>query len=217
MIAESRSGFCPSITEIKAFAEKPCSLDFTYVAVHLFVCDRCLREFERILYPAGAETLEYGERKTIEDFVGSHCRRYDPFSKLRTWVAEHPASAFGQVRGYWRLVAGTGTDSNKPVVVGESLDLVYVSDFSSDATREWRAELSLPATVYSDTMLTINVVGPKGVEVESGMLIICSQRIEITHGCGHMSYQSFVAGLRDSVVTLVFPDGYKSKGALVLF
>jgi len=215
MIAESRSGFCPSITEIKAFAEKPCSLDFTDVAVHLFVCDRCLREFERILYRAGAETLEYGERKTIEDFVGSNCRRYDPFSKLRTWVAEHPASVFGQARGSWRLVAGKISD--KSSVVEESLDLVYVSDSSSDATREWRAELSLPTTVSGDTMLTINVIGPKGVEVESGTLIICSQRIEITHGCGHMSYQSFVAGLRDSCVTLVFPDGYKSKGALVLF
>ena len=215
MIAESRSGFCPGIAEIKAFAETPCSQDFTDIAVHLFVCDRCLREFERILYPVGAVTLEDGERKAIEDFVGSHCRRYDPFSKLRIWVAEHPASAFGQARGSWRLAAGTMSD--KPPVVGESLDLVYVSDISSDATREWRAELSLPATVSSDTMLMINVIGPKGVVVESGTLIICNQQIEITHGCARMSYQSFVAGLRDSCVTLVFPDGYKSKGALVLF
>ena len=207
---------CPDRGLLLRLAEIPDDASLAETAAHVFVCERCRRVFEDILYPQDGNVLTEGEIEAVNGFVQAHCTGGNPFGKLKSWISEHPVLDYSAVDLRWRVAAGPCVGNVGQA--GEALELVFVSDQAEDGRYAWRATLQLEsADNPNGGVFAISVEDRRHEPVAACELTICSQRVPIKDGKGAMSYQSFVAGLRDSRVKVKFPDGKVTSGALALF
>jgi len=206
---------CPDKDRLLRLAESPDDISLAETAAHVFACEHCWRDFEDILYPQDGNMLTEDEKEVVKGFVQARCTGGNPLGKLKSWIGEHPVLDYSAVDLRWRTAAGPCAGNGGRT--GEPLELVFVSDQVDDGRYAWRATLQLEsADNPGGGVFSISVEDRRRAPVAACELTICSQRVPIKDGKGEMSYQSFVAGLRDSRVNVKFPDGKVTSGALAL-
>jgi len=211
---------CPAVETLQRLAKSPDGEDMADVAAHLFVCERCRRVFESILYPREGFSLTDEERNTICEFVHSRCTEYDPYRKLRAWVLMHPpiprpVDTSVDDESYFRKAAAKESKRLKSTD-SDVVFLTYASRCGRASGRVWRATLALPASPSDKTRMLLAVEDMEGRPAE-GVFVVAGIRSTLSNGRGEIEYQGFVAGLKDPEVRLEYPDGIHSSGTLVLF
>ena len=206
---------CPDMGGLALLAERPDDALQAEMAAHVFVCEDCWRAFEDVLYPQDEQMLAPDDASIVQRFVQSHFAGGNPFEKLKQWVNEHPVFDYAAVDLRWRTAAGLcAGDDGRP---REPLELVFVSSQTEDGGHAWRVTLKLEAVGDPNGTFSISVEDRGHAPVAACELTVCNQRVPIKDGKGELSYQSFVAGLRDSRVKVKFPDGKETSGELALF
>lgn len=211
---------CPTPETLRRFAEDFGGDGMEDVAAHLFVCARCRRMFEEIIYPPEGFSLTDDELRTIDEFVRARCTKYNPFRRLRAWILMHPpvprpsGTAMGDEVDFRKAAA---KDSLRPKAAdSETVLLTYVSCSRRTSEMAWRAFLSLPASPSDKTRMELAVMNGDGRPAE-GVFVVAGVRVMLSGGRGEIAYPSFVAGLKDPNVSFELPDGTSSPGTLVLF
>ena len=206
---------CPGTDRLALLAKTPNDAMLADMAAHVFVCENCRRAFEDVLYPQNGEGLSVDEAEIINEFVKTHCAIDNPFRKLKRWINEHPVLDYAAVDLRWRTAASSISSDDRRH--NEPLELVFVSDQTEEESHAWRATLRMESVADPNGVFVVTVEDRTHEAVAECELTICNQRVPIKNGKGELSYQSFVAGLRDPFVKVKFPDGKSTSGTLALF
>lgn len=204
---------CPDLDELKALADGATDKVAHDCAAHIYVCEKCRKTLENLMYPRDAWRLPDDESETIRRFVAAKCTAFNPLPALRKWLETHGASPFGASMGAWRQAAAGGAASG--TAAAEPLEIVFVSENGSGSGAAWRAELVLPAANTPGAKVPVKIETDEG-KAPDGVFTVCNQRVKISGGVGEMSFQSFIAGLRDSKVEFAYAGGAKVPGVLAL-
>ena len=211
---------CPSREQLCMLAADPEGDGLADIAAHVFVCGRCRKAFEEVLYPREESSITDEDRRIISAFVRSRCREYLPYRQLKAWVLMHPpvprlVETPTDGDSYFRRAAAK--DSKRPKSAdSETILLTYASFGGIASGTSWRAFLSLPANPSDKTKMSLAVEGMDGRPAE-GVFVVAGVRTALSCGRGEIAYPDFVAGLHDSNVFLECPDGRSTSGTLVLF
>lgn len=204
---------CFDGSDLRLLASKPDDASLSRIAVHVFTCEDCRRRFEDVLYPCDRETFCEEDAKAIESVVRSHCKAYNPLGRLKLWIGQHPVFDYAAADLRWRTAAASGAASGD---TAQEISLVYVSDRNPDRRYVWRAVVDLSLRGSPNATMEIRLEDGCSRPVPDCVFTISNQNIHIKDGKGSISYQSFIAGLRDSRVVARFPDGTTSAGSLMI-
>ena len=158
-----------------------------------------------------------GEAAFIDRFVAEHCRPHAVVmaERLRKFVSDRQMALFAADDGpAFALAAGPAASAPKAVKApDEPVTFVFASDGEEDAPDAWRAELSVPPGATADTSLTLKV---RGRDV-AGVFKLSGVALPLADGAAEIPFGVFLAGIKDTDVSLRRPGGDTVKGKLLFF
>ena len=141
----------------------------------------------------------------IDEFLAENCRgeallserlsRFVMFRKLALM-----ASAGEEVRA-----GASGSDEEgraTPEGLDDEVRFYYASVIGTDDDKAWFVELSVPARATVGTKLPIQVGDRVRRPIPSGTIEIAGKTLPFVAGRAEMSYEDFLAGIRDSRIAV---------------
>ncbi len=157
------------------------------------------------------------EAAFIDRFVAEHCRPHAEVmaERLRNFVTKRQMAMFAADDApAFALAAGPAAKAAAPVKApDEPVTFVFASDGDADAPEAWRAELAVPPGATSDTELSLKVSG-KDI---AGVFRLSGVALPLVDGAAEMSFGMFLAGIKDTDVSLCRPGCEAVKGKLLFF
>jgi hypothetical protein len=158
-----------------------------------------------------------GEAAFIDRFVAEHCRPHAVVmaERLRKFVERRQMALFAADDGSaFALAAGPAAPAPESVKApDEPVTFVFASEGEEDAPGAWRAELSVPPGATADTSLTLKV---RGNDV-AGVFKLSGVALPLADGAAEIPFGVFLAGIKDTDVSLRRPGGDQVKGRLLFF
>ena len=157
------------------------------------------------------------EAAFIDRFVAQHCRPHAVVmaERLRRFVVERQMALFAADDApAFALAAGPAAKAPEAVKApDEPVTFVFASEGEEDAPGAWRAELSVPPGATADTSLTLKV---RGSDV-AGVFKLSGVALPLADGAAEIPFGVFLAGIKDTDVSLRRPGGDQVKGRLLFF
>ena len=157
------------------------------------------------------------EAAFIDRFVAEHCRPHAAVmaERLRNFVVRRQMALFAANDGpAFALAAGPAAPAPESVKApDEPVTFVFASEGEEDAPGAWRAELSVPPGATADTSLTLKV---RGNDV-AGVFKLSGVALPLADGAAEIPFGVFLAGIKDTDVSLRRPGGGTVKGKLLFF
>ena len=157
------------------------------------------------------------EAAFIDRFVAEHCRPHAVVmaERLRKFVAERQMAMFAADDGpAFALAAGPTAKAPASVKApDEPVTFVFASEGEDDAPGAWRAELAVPPGATAETPLTLKV-GGRDV---AGVFALSGVKLPLVDGAAEIPFGVFLAGIKDTDVSLRRPGGDAVKGKLLFF
>ena len=157
------------------------------------------------------------EAAFIDRFVAEHCRPHAAVmaERLRKFVAERQMALFAADDGpAFALAAGPAAKTPAAVKApDEAVTFVFASEGEEDAPGAWRAELAVPPGATTETPLTLKV---RGRDV-AGVFTLSGMALPLVDGAAEIPFGMFLAGIKDTDVSLICPGGERVKGKLLFF
>ena len=157
------------------------------------------------------------EAAFIDRFVAEHCRPHAVVmaERLRKFVAEWQMAMFAADDGpAFALAAGPSAAAPASVKApDEPVTFVFASEGDEDAPGAWRAELAVPPGATAETPLTLKV-GGRDV---AGVFALSGVKLPLMDGAAEIPFGVFLAGIKDTDVSLRRPGGDAVKGKLLFF
>lgn len=157
------------------------------------------------------------EAAFLDRFVLDRCRPHALVmaERLQRFAMERQMAMFAEDdTPDFALAAGPsapgGTAVKSP---DEPVTFVFASEGDADAPGAWRAELAVPPGATADTLLSLKVSGD-GAE---GMFRLSGVSLPLEGGAAEIPFGAFLAGIKDTDVSLRRPDGTEKKGRLLFF
>ena len=157
------------------------------------------------------------EASFIDRFVAEHCRPHAVVmaERLGKFVAERQMALFAADDGpAFALAAGPAAKTPAAVKApDEAVTFVFASEGEEDAPEAWRAELMVPPGATTQTPLALKV---RGRDV-TGVFTLSGMAIPLVDGAAEIPFGMFLAGIKDTDVSLRRPGGGTVKGKLLFF
>jgi len=157
------------------------------------------------------------EAAFIDRFVAEHCRPHAVVmaERLRKFVAERQMAMFAVDNGpAFALAAGPAAKAPATVKApDEPVTFVFASEGEEDAPGAWRAELSVPPGATANTSLALKV---QGRDI-AGVFTLSGIKLPLVDGAAEIPFGVFLAGIKDTDVSLSRPGGERVKGKLLFF
>ena len=157
------------------------------------------------------------EAAFIDRFVAEHCRPHAVVmaERLRKFVAERQMAMFAADDGpAFALAAGPAAPAPKAVKApDEQVTFVFASDGEEDAPDAWRAELCVTPGATAETPLTLKV-GGRDI---AGVFTLSGVSLPLSDGAAEIPFGMFLAGIKNTDVSLHRPGGDTVKGRLLFF
>ena len=157
------------------------------------------------------------EAAFIDRFVAEHCRPHAVVmaERLRDFVSKRQMSMFAADDGpAFALAAGPSAAAPASVKApDEPVTFVFASEGEDDAPGAWRAELAVPPGATAETPLTLKV-GGRDV---AGVFALSGVKLPLMDGAAEIPFGVFLAGIKDTDVSLRRPGGDAVKGKLLFF
>ena len=157
------------------------------------------------------------EAAFIDRFVAEHCRPHAVVmaERLRKFVVQRQMAMFAADDGSaFALAAGPAAKASSDVKSpDEPVTFVFASEGEEDAPEAWRAELSVPPGATADTSLTLKV---RGNDI-AGVFKLSGVALPLADGAAEIPFGVFLAGIKDTDVSLQRPGGDQVKGRLLFF
>ena len=158
-----------------------------------------------------------GEAAFIDRFVAKHCRPHAVVmaERLRNFVARRQMALFAADDGpAVALAAGPAAKASSDVKApDEPVTFVFASEGDEDAPEAWRAELAVPPGATTTTPLALKV---RGRDV-AGVFSLSGVKLPLEDGAAEIPFGVFLAGIKDTDVSLRRPGGDTVKGKLLFF
>ena len=158
-----------------------------------------------------------GEAAFIDRFVAERCRPHAAVmaERLRMFAAERQMAMFAaDGDSAFALAAGPAAKPSAPVKSpDEPVTFVFASEGDADAPDAWRAELAVPPGATAETPLTLKVSG-KDV---AGVFRLSGAALPLADGAAEIPFGAFLAGIKDTDVSLSRPGTGAVKGRLLFF
>lgn len=157
------------------------------------------------------------EAAFIDRFVAEYCRPHAVVmaERLRKFVSERQMAMFAVNDGpAFALAAGPAVKAPAAVKApDEPVTFVFASEGEEDAPGAWRAELSVPPGATADTSLALKV---QGRDI-AGVFTLSGIKLPLVDGTAEIPFGVFLAGIKDTDVSLSRPGGERVKGKLLFF
>lgn len=157
------------------------------------------------------------EAAFIDRFVAEHCRPHAVVmaERLRDFVSKRQMALFAADDGpAFALAAGPSAAASAAVKApDEPVTFVFASEGDEDAPGAWRAELAVPPGATAETPLTLKV-GGRDV---AGVFALSGVKLPLMDGVAEIPFGVFLAGIKDTDVSLRRPGGDAVKGKLLFF
>ena len=157
------------------------------------------------------------EAAFIDRFVAGHCRPHAVVmaERLRDFVSKRQMAMFVAEDGpVFALAAGPAAKASASVKApDEPVTFVFASEGDEDAPGAWRAELAVPPGATAETPLTLKV-GGRDV---AGVFALSGVKLPLMDGAAEIPFGVFLAGIKDTDVSLRRPGGDAVKGKLLFF
>ena len=157
------------------------------------------------------------EAAFIDRFVAEHCRPHAVVmaERLRKFVVQRQMAMFAADDGSaFALAAGPAAKASSDVKSpDEPVTFVFASEGEEDAPEAWRAELAVPPGATSATPLALKV---RGRDV-AGVFTLSGVNLPLVDGAAEIPFGVFLAGIKDTDVSLRRPGGDTVKGRLLFF
>ena len=165
----------------------------------------------------GKVEMTAGEAAFIDRFVAEHCRPHAEVmaERLRDFVARRQMALFAADDGAsFALAAGPAAKAPASVKApDEPVTFVFASEVGDDAPEAWRAELAVPPGATGETPLALKV---RGRDV-AGVFALSGVKLPLVDGAAEIPFGVFLAGIKDTDVSLRRPGGDTVKGRLLFF
>ena len=157
------------------------------------------------------------ERAFIDRFVADYCRPHGVVmaERLAAFAAERQMRFVCSRAQGFALAAG----ESAPAAVQspeEEVRFTFASDGAEDDEGAWRAELTVPPNAGPDTMLALRVSGRDGGPVADGVFTLSGAALPLAGGSAEIPFGLFLAGIKDTNVSLCRSGG-KGVGGRLLF
>ena len=139
------------------------------------------------------------EAAFIDRFVAEHCRPHA--------FAADDGPAFALAAGPAAKVPSGVKAPDEPVT------FVFASEGEEDVPDAWRAELAVPPGATTETPLALKV---RGRDV-AGVFTLSGVKLPLVDGAAEIPFGVFLAGIKDTDVSLRRPGGDTVKGRLLFF
>ena len=218
MEIEGKETACLDDATLLRLSKDPMSVENAEAAAHVYVCDRCRRRFEDVLYPPGESAIGQDERDIIAGFVARRCRRRPAvLDRLEAFVASR-STAFFSAAPEWRLAAAPSAgDGNDGGEAFEDVRFVFASEDSAPPGLAWRAELSVPGTAAGSALLPVRVVDGAGRPAGDGLFSMAGTELVVSGGAATIPFDRFLVGIKDAKVAYQRKGGAAAPGSLVFF
>jgi len=157
------------------------------------------------------------EAAFIDRFVAEHCRPHAVVmaERLRNFVAKRQMALFAADDGpAFALAAGPAAKAPAAVKApDEPVTFVFASEGEEDAPEAWRAELSVPPGATVETPLALKV---RGRDV-AGVFTLSGMALPLVDGAAEIPFGAFLAGIKNTDVSLRRPGEDLVKGRLLFF
>ena len=155
------------------------------------------------------------EAAFIDRFVAEHCRPHAVVmaERLRNFVAKRQMALFAADDGPAFALAAGPAASAAVKAPNEPVTFVFASEGEDDAPGAWRAELAVPPGATTETPLTLKV---RGRDV-AGVFTLSGVKLPLVDGAAEIPFGVFLAGIKDTDVSLRRPGGGTVKGKLLFF
>ena len=157
------------------------------------------------------------EAAFIDRFVAEHCRPHAVVmaERLRNFVAKRQMALFAADDGpAFALAAGPAAKVPSGVKApDEPVTFVFASEGEEDEPEAWRAELAVPPGATTETPLALKV---RGRDV-AGVFTLSGVKLPLVDGAAEIPFGVFLAGIKDTDVSLRRPGGDTVKGRLLFF
>ena len=157
------------------------------------------------------------EASFIDRFVAEHCRPHAVVmaERLGKFVAERQMALFAADDGpAFALAAGPAAKTPAAVKApDEAVTFVFASEGEENAPEAWRAELMVPPGATTETPLALKV---RGRDV-TGVFTLAGMALPLVDGAAEIPFGMFLAGIKDTDVSLRRPGGGTVKGKLLFF
>lgn len=218
MPTEKPATDCLSEEAIRSFAAYPFRDGNPDVAAHVYVCERCQRRLENLLYPPEKSSLSPEDRLAIDSFVGRRCGGADTLRRrLDEFIESRQACFFSPAAPEWRLAAASPAAGNEEAKRPEDVRFMFASEDGCDGADVWRAELKIPGDVAGGHPLEISVSDGDGRRVGNGLFTVAGTTLAVESGAASIPYDMFLVGIRNSRITFQREGGNPVPGRLLFF
>lgn len=159
------------------------------------------------------------EKAFIDRFVADYCRPHETVvaARLAAFAAARQMRFLSQGSRGFALAAGVSAPEQGVQAPEEEVRFTFASDGEADAEGAWRAELVVPPKAGPETMLSLKVVDGSGEAVDGGVFTLSGAALPLAGGRAEMPFGLFLAGIKNTEVSLRRADGEMVGGRLLFF
>ncbi len=159
------------------------------------------------------------ERAFIDRFVADYCRPHETVvaARLAAFAAARQMHFLSHGAGGFALAAGVSAPKQDVQAPEEEVRFTFASDGEADAEGAWRAELVVPPKAGPETMLALKVVNGAGEAVDGGVFTLSGAALPLAGGRAEIPFGLFLAGIKNTDVSLRRAGGATVGGRLLFF
>ena len=159
------------------------------------------------------------ERAFIDRFVADYCRPHETVvaARLAAFAAERQMRFLSQGSRGFALAAGVSAPKQDVQAPEEEVRFTFASDGEADAEGAWRAELVVPPKAGPETMLALKVVNGAGEAVDGGVFTLSGAALPLAGGRAEIPFGLFLAGIKNTDVSLRRAGGATVGGRRLFF
>ena len=159
------------------------------------------------------------ERSFIDRFTADYCRPHRDVvaERLAAFVRARQLQLLASAGAGFALAAGDSAPKAPAVEApDEEVRFAFASEGSAEAEGAWRAELVVPPKATSETMLALTVRDRSGAAA-AGVFALAGVALPLVEGRAELPFGLFLAGIKNTDVSLTAPSGAKVPGRLLFF
>lgn len=155
----------------------------------------------------------------IDRFVADYCRPHKVVEaeRLSVFVAERQMSFMTRGARGFALAAGPSAPESEIRAPDEEVTFTFASEGAPDAPGAWKASLTVPPKAGPETMLSLSVIDANGASCDSGVFTLSGVALPLVGGRAEIPFGVFLAGIKDTKVSLVRTGEHAVKGTLAFF
>ena len=163
--------------------------------------------------------MSAAEAEFIDRFVAAHCRPHAQVmaERLQRFVASRQLALFDAVEDAGFALAAGPSSRVEPSAVkapDEPVTFVFASEGDAGTASAWRAEFTVPPGATFDTPVPLKVAGR---ELDDGVFTLSGCAVPLVDGGAEIPFGLFLAGIKDTDVTLCRKNGATVAGRLLFF